>query len=132
MEESKASSRIPGNLGSFETGSAVPLQAATGTSDQGNAKSAPDKATHLAVCLSPFLGDEGCCPFDGSITLGPHEAVNQKDKRGEWHESSCTFYDFKTNIRFIFGKLEVSNVNEKLGLVFRESANFGLCKWTRN
>ena len=33
-----------------------------------------------------------------------------------------------TNIRFIFGKLEVSNVNEKLGLVFRESANFGLCK----
>ena len=31
-----------------------------------------------------------------------------------------------THIRFIFGKLEVSNVNEKLGLVFRESAKFGL------
>ena len=31
-----------------------------------------------------------------------------------------------THIRFIFGKLEVSNVNEKLGLVFQESAKFGL------
>ena len=33
-----------------------------------------------------------------------------------------------THIRFIFRKLEVSNVNEKLGLVFWESENFGLCK----
>ena len=53
LEESEASSRIPGNPGMFETGSAVPLQAATGTSDQGNAESALDKATHLlAVSIS--------------------------------------------------------------------------------
>ena len=83
LEESEASSRIPGDPGSFETGSAVPPQAATSTLDQGNAKSAPDKATHLAVCPSPFLGDEGCYSFDGSITLSRHEAVNGEDKRGE-------------------------------------------------
>ena len=81
--ESEASSRIPGDPGCFETGIAVPPQAATSTSDQGDAKSAPDKATHLAVCPSPFLGDEGCYSFDGSITLSRHEAVDGEDKRGE-------------------------------------------------
>ena len=60
LKESEVSSRVPGDQGSFETGSVVPLQqAATGTLDQGNAESAPDKATHLAVCPSPFFGDEG-------------------------------------------------------------------------
>ena len=59
LESTKASPRAPGNHGSFETGIAVPLQAATGTSDQGDAESAPDKATHLAVSPSPFFGEEG-------------------------------------------------------------------------
>ena len=76
MKESKASSGIPGDLGCLETGSAVPLQAGTRALDQGNTESALNKATHLAVCPFPFLGNEGCYLFDSSITLNVHEAID--------------------------------------------------------
>ena len=63
------------------------------------------------------------CDGDGDVL--PSHGKRRIDFRGDGMNVAVRF-TILTNIRFIFGKLEVSNVNEKLGLVFRESAKFGL------